>query len=321
MNHPLVSIIVPVYNVERYLARAVDSLLGQTYPHLDIILVDDGSTDRCPQICDNYARRDHRVRVIHKPNGGLSDARNVGLDRARGELLTFLDSDDYLATDAIGRFVRAMAHEGVDAVCCGLNLVDSDGRTYGQMKADANFTASGEDVVRRLLRDVYPYNFAHSKCYRSALFEGVRFPVGRLYEDIATTYRALARARRVSCLAECLYFYERGRAGNISSELHSAKAARSYFCGCLNSREHITFCRAHAPYADMLPTVGRRLATWAKLCLEAAIPLGREAYGGYVRRVQAVVHEAAVPLPLRLRLILRLSGLYFHLYPLVGRHQ
>lgn len=319
MNHPLVSVIVPVYNVERYLVRAVDSLLGQTYERLDIILVDDGSTDHCPQLCDDYARRDARVRVIHKPNGGLSDARNAGLDAARGELLTFLDSDDYLAPSTIGRFVQAFEADGVDAACCGLNLVDSAGHVCGQMKTDTLFTESGEDVVRRLLRDVFPYNFAHSKCYRRALFEGVRFPAGRLYEDIATTYRAVARARRVCCLAECLYFYERGRAGNISSELHSHKAARSYFCGCLNSREHAAFCRTHAEYADMLPTVGRRLASWAKLCLEAAIPLGREAYDDYVRRVRAVIDEAAVPLPLRLRLILRLSGLYYHLYPHIRR--
>lgn len=321
MNYLTVSIVVPVYNVERYLCRAVDSLLGQTYPYLDIILVDDGSTDRCAQICDDYAQKDSRVRVLHKPNGGLSDARNVGLDQMRGDLVTFLDSDDYLAPDAIERFTQVMQQANVDAVCCGLNLVDADGHVYAQMKTDTSFRTNGENAVKLLLKDVFPFNFAPSKCYRSRLFAGVRFPVGRIYEDIATTYLALAQAENVYCLSECLYFYERGREGNISSELHSQKAAHSYLCGCMNSCEHIAFCRRHAAYADMLPTVARSLSTWSKLCIEAAINLGREAYDDYCSRVKALLCEASVRTPLRLRFILWFCGLYYHLYPLFGRHR
>lgn len=188
MMHPQVSVIVPVYNVEHYIHRALDSLLNQTYPHLDIILVDDGSPDKCPQICDEYARKDNRVRVIHKKNGGLSDARNVGLDIATGEYITFLDSDDYILPDTVEKFLRTAHEQNVDVVCCGLNIIDTSGKIYDYRKCEASFKASGEAVVKLLLKDVFPYNFSPAKFYKRTLFDGIHFPVGRIYEDMATTY-------------------------------------------------------------------------------------------------------------------------------------
>ena len=115
----LISIIVPVYNVEQYLDRCVKSLLQQTYKNLEIILVDDGSPDRCGQMCDNYAKLDSRVLVIHKENGGLSDARNAGLSHAHGEYIAFVDSDDYIEADMISELYNACHNQDADIVVCG----------------------------------------------------------------------------------------------------------------------------------------------------------------------------------------------------------
>lgn len=319
MVNATVSVIVPVYNVEHYIHRAVDSLINQTYPHLEIILVDDGSPDRCPQICDEYARKDRRVRVIHKKNGGLSDARNAGLDIATREYLTFLDSDDYLSPDAIASFIQITREQDVDIVCCGLNIIDANGITYDYRKGDASFEASGQAVVKLLMKDVFPYNFSPAKFFKRRLFDGIRFPVGRIYEDMATTYLAVDRAKRVYCMKECMYFYERGRDGNISSELNSSKAAWSYYCGCLNCRERVSFCKEHREYADMLPTIARNFYICNKLCMESAICLGRKKYNVYCRRIKHILQSISIPLPIRMKIINRLSGIYYYLYPIIKR--
>lgn len=321
MMHSQVSVIVPVYNVEHYIHRALDSLLNQTYPHLDIILVDDGSPDKCPQICDEYARKDNRVRVIHKKNGGLSDARNVGLDIATGEYITFLDSDDYILPDTVEKFLRTAHEQNVDVVCCGLNIIDTSGRIYDYRKCEASFKASGEAVVKLLLKDVFPYNFSPAKFYKRTLFDGIHFPVGRIYEDMATTYIAISKANSVYCMKECMYNYERKREGNISSELNTIKAAWSYYCGCLNCEERISFCRQIPQYSDMLPIIVSNLYIWSKLCIETAINLDRDEYNAYCQKVKNILRDISVSMPLRIRLIARFSGIYYYLYPIIRRNK
>lgn len=315
----LVSVIVPVYKVESYICRAVDSLLNQTYRNLEIILVDDGSPDKCPKICDDYGHRDSRIRVIHKKNGGLSDARNVGLKVATGKYITFLDSDDYISLDAIEKFLRIAQEQNVDVVCCGLNLIDDHGEIYDYRKGDVSFKANGETVAKLLLKDIFPYNFCPSKFYKRTLFDGITFPVGRIYEDIATTYRVISKAASVYCMKECMYYYERGRNGNITSELNSIKAAWSYYCGCLNCKEIISFCRQFHEYSDMLPIVTNNLYIWSKLCMETAIHLGRGEYNAYCQKINDILRDLSVSMPLRIRLITRFSGLYYYLYPMIRR--
>lgn len=312
MENSLVSIIVPIYNVERYIHRAIDSLINQTYPYLDIILVDDGSPDNCPLICDEYARKDNRIRVIHKKNGGLSDARNAGLDIAKGEYLTFLDSDDYLALDAIEKFLRIVQHQKVDIVCSGLNIVNSHGYVYDYRKGDTSFKVSGKEAVKLLLKDTFPYNFSPSKLYKRELFNDIRFPFGRIYEDLATTYLAMHKANSVFCMKDCLYYYEREREGNITSELNSTKAAWSYYCGCLNSKEHIAFCQRFPIYAEMLPTLEHSLYIWSKLCIETAIKLGRKEYKSYCSKIKNILQETNVPMPLKIKIIIKYSDIYYY---------
>lgn len=317
MANPLVSIIVPIYNVEHYIHRAINSLLHQTYPFLDIILIDDGSPDKCPQICDEYARKDNRIRVIHKKNGGLSDARNVGLNLVRGEYLTFVDSDDYISPDTIEKFLKIIHEENVDVVCCGLNIINDKEVIYDHRAGNTSFKINGKTAVKLLLEDVFPYNFAPAKLYKQKLFEGIRFPVGRIYEDLATTYLVLNKAEKVYCMKECLYYYERGREGNITSELNSTKAVWSYYCGCLNSKERINFCQSFPDYTEMLPAQTKTFYSWSKLCIEAATKLGKNEYKTYCKKIRSIFHEIKAPMPLKIRVFIKFSNLYYYLYPIL----
>lgn len=317
MPNPLVSIIVPVYNVENYIHRAVDCLLNQTYSNLEIILVDDGSPDKCPQICDEYAKYDYRIKVIHKKNGGLSEARNVGLDIAKGEYITFMDSDDYISLDAIDLFLKCIEEQNVDVVCSGLNIVDNNGKIYDYRKGEISFMANSTEVVKLLLKDAFPYNFAPSKFFKRKLFDGVRFPVGRIYEDLATVYLAIHKAENIYCMKECLYYYERGRDGNITSELNTTKAAWSYYCGCLNSKEHISFCLQFSEYKDMFPILNHSLYIWSKLCIESSINLGKMDYKRYCKKIEDILSEIKTPISFKLKLILKFKIIYYYLYPIL----
>lgn len=311
MDTPTVSIIVPVYKVENYIRRAVDSLIRQSYADIEIILVDDGSPDSCPRICEDYAVADKRVKVIHKTNGGLSDARNVGIDAASGDFLFFVDSDDYLRDDAIAVLVGNMIAVDADIVCCGVDIIDEKGEVYESQVIETPVIISGADTVKKMFVGEFPKNYACNKLFRKKLFNGVRFPVGRLYEDIATVYRAVSRASKVSCITDSLYFYERGRVGNISSELISSKAARSYYHGVLNSVEHIQFCNGRYEYDDIFSSVEHNLYIWGKLCLESAAKLGRQEYREYHGKILSVIADNHISAPSRLSIILKFPLLFF----------
>ena len=127
MLNPLISVVVPIYNVDKYLDRCVESIIKQTYTNLEIILVDDGSSDNSPQICDNWNVKDKRIKVIHKENGGLSDARNVGLSFATGEIISFIDSDDWIEHEMFEKMLNRKKKDNSDIVSCGVKWVKEDG--------------------------------------------------------------------------------------------------------------------------------------------------------------------------------------------------
>lgn len=219
---PTLSVIVPVYNVEPYLRACVDSILAQTFPDFELILVDDGSTDGCPALCDAYEGQDPRVRVIHKENGGLSSARNAGMRSARAELLSFIDSDDFVHPQMFQTLVAPLL---VNA-CIGISMCTYQ-RCVGEDECDLRMKKLSDpeviDAVRALemvYADVVPnITFvAWNKVYRRELFEksGVEYPEGKLYEDGFTTYRLLYEAEKVALVDEQLYFY-RVRPGSIVS--------------------------------------------------------------------------------------------------------
>ena len=212
---PLISVIVPIYKVEPYLGRCVDSLLSQTYPHLEILLVDDGSPDRCGEMCDQYAAKDSRVKVIHKENGGLSDARNAGMAAANGELFGFVDSDDWVAPDFYEALWQAMEREDADVSCCGRYLVYGDRKVPRFTLPEPKVFEGGEAAVSAILLDDVLDSAAWDKLFRRELWEGLSFPVGKLSEDVAVMYRVFDRARRVAHIGVPAYFY-RQRPGSIT---------------------------------------------------------------------------------------------------------
>lgn len=196
-NNPLISIVIPVYNIEKFIGKCLDSIILQSYENLDIVVVDDGSMDGSIRICDEYAKKDKRVRVFHKKNGGLSDARNFGIKKARGKIISLVDGDDYIDVSFVKTMHEAMVRDDSDIVVCGFN--------DNVLKDEV---ISGEDAAEKLL--VKQENIeivAWNKLYKKELFEEIEYPVGEKHEDALTTYRILAAAKKVSYVSKPLYYY------------------------------------------------------------------------------------------------------------------
>lgn len=213
----LVSIVVPVYNMERYLKKCVDSLLSQTYANIEIILVDDGSRDGSLDICREYEASDPRVRAVHKKNGGLSSARNAGLDAMRGELVTFVDADDYLERDAVEVMACALADSGADIAYMQANLINPDYTVRSTKGSDTRGTSvtSSRDYIRGMCRKQKSESVC-DKLFRSSLFAEHRFPEGRLNEDFYFLSRLLMEELRVVEVDYAGYNYYQ-REGSITN--------------------------------------------------------------------------------------------------------
>ena len=204
----MISVIIPVYNVERYLDRCLQSVVEQTFRDLEILVVDDGSTDSSGQLCDQWSEHDSRIRVIHKTNGGLSDARNAALDVMTGEFVFMLDSDDWLQRDAIAVLHGLLVDHGADIAVGGWREVYED----AEMPETPSAPAQPRIYTRyEALRDIfYQKRLTHSawgRLYRAELFDGIRYPVGRLYEDLAIAYPLYSRASKVVQVDTPLYNY------------------------------------------------------------------------------------------------------------------
>jgi glycosyltransferase involved in cell wall biosynthesis len=199
----LISVIVPIYNVERYLEKCVDSIIAQTYRDLEIILCNDGSTDGCGAICDRYAGLDSRVRVVHKENGGLSDARNAGIEIARGSWYVFIDSDDFITPDTIERMhTAAVSTDSQIAVCNMIRIYDDGGTEPFYRPAQEQTLLAGETRFETLKQPS-----ACNKLFRADLFEGVRFPKGKFYEDTFVYHILAHRAKNIVLTGHDGYFY------------------------------------------------------------------------------------------------------------------
>lgn len=214
MKEYLVSVIVPVYNVNLYLKQCVDSILSQTYKKLEILLVDDGSTDNSGMICDDYAKIDQRVKVIHKKNGGLSDARNVALDICRGDYISFVDSDDYLSPCFYEILMGVMNSGNCDLVALKGGPSFWDGEEIPALAKDKDEFAvrylNSHDVLERMLYQEIA-TAAPFKLYKKEVFDNIRFPVGYLYEDVATTYKPFFNAKECAIVEADIYAYRKRR--------------------------------------------------------------------------------------------------------------
>lgn len=236
---PLISVIVPVYGVERYLDRCVESIVNQTYRNLEIILVDDGSPDACPAMCDDWAKRDARIRVVHKANGGLSSARNAGLDIATGSLIGFVDSDDWIAAAMYETMIGWMCgHEDADVVMCGTMREYEDGR---REPVDAQFPERSFTSQQAVHDFLYHRNRMASaswnKLYDARFFRGndaVRFPEGLNNEDYVMLAQVYPRMKGLYFNPEALYHYSL-RGGSITTaklNAHSFDRAKSADACC-----------------------------------------------------------------------------------------
>jgi len=203
----LITIVVPIFKVEKYLKRCIDSIIEQTYKNIEIILVDDGSPDKCGEIIDEYAKKDFRIKTIHKDNGGLSDARNAGIDVATGQYITFVDSDDYINDNYISLLYDAIVKEKSE-ISIGLHIVQYDtGTKKKKYTKQKNEIVNSKEALYRILYDKGVDLSAWAKLYKIELFNNIRYPKGRLFEDSATTYKLIDKATKISLVNEYIYNY------------------------------------------------------------------------------------------------------------------
>lgn len=219
-----ISIIVPVYKVEKYLEKCIDSIVKQSYRALDIILVDDGSPDHCGEICDAWAKKDKRIRVIHKQNGGLSDARNAGIEVAIGDFFMFVDSDDYIANNMVERLYCALKENNTDMSICGFEIIhenDNNVKDENKFFLLENEVITGEEALIRICqKGAVRYIVAWNKLYNRILFEKKRFPVGKIHEDEFLAHHILGTCKKISTISDICYFYVQ-RSDSIMSTLGS----------------------------------------------------------------------------------------------------
>lgn len=204
----LVSIVIPVYKVELYLEKCIESVINQTYKNLEILLVNDGSPDNCPKICDEYAQKDNRIKVIHKENGGLSDARNAGIDVATGKYITFIDSDDYISNDYVEYMYNLIKEYNTRMSTCETQIVHIEGDEKEAEYIQENIEIlTARDLFYKILFAKKSDVSAYSKMYETALFSDVRYPKGVVYEDTATTYKLVEKCEKIATGAKKCYFY------------------------------------------------------------------------------------------------------------------
>lgn len=230
----LISIIIPVYNVEKYLSLCLESVINQTYQNLEVIIVDDGSTDHSGMICDEYAKKDNRIKVIHQENGGLSDARNKGLMNAHGEYVAFVDSDDKLNLKMYETLYRLSQKLDSDLVFCELQRFSEDEPISFIEHIDEKMEKilTKEEAYQEILFNNNVGNYVMPKMYHKKVLEGIEFPQGRTYEDIAVMYKIIHKAKRIASTNEKLYYYLVGRTNAITSSYTRKKildSLQSYY--------------------------------------------------------------------------------------------
>lgn len=202
------SIVVPVYNVEKYLRKCIDSILNQTFKDFELILVDDGSLDNSGKICDEYKEKDDRIKVIHKKNGGLSDARNCGIDASKSEFISFIDSDDSIAPEMYEILYHNLMNASADVSTCGYYRCYQDKKVPNfQEQEDDVYVLTNEEAIKGILEDKRVSVEACCKIYRKSLFDEIRYPIGRLSEDAFTTPTVLSKANKIVGTTKPLLYY------------------------------------------------------------------------------------------------------------------
>ena len=208
-KEPLISVVVPVYNVEKYLSQCIESIICQTYNKLEIILVDDGSTDCSGKICDYYALNDSRIKVFHKKNGGLSDARNYGIAISRGELITFIDSDDVISSIFVKYLFELLENSNADIAICPYQKFSEKEIIFPDSiySPQPYILYTPEEALVEMLYQGCVHTGAHCKLYKKSLFDNISYPIGLYYEDLGTTYKLFLKSKMIVSSLKKLYGY------------------------------------------------------------------------------------------------------------------
>lgn len=303
----LISVIVPVFNVEKYIDRCIGSILAQTYKKLEIIIVDDGSNDSSGTIIDKYANEDNRIKVIHKSNGGLSDARNAGLSIATGSFLTFIDSDDYIEPNYIKNLLYALRNTGADISMCDLKLFyEHDNEAYDMEPSLelSEVVLDQEEAIKRALK-MQLRQSAWAKLYRADLFSSIRFPKGKIYEDLAVFYRLLLESQRVVIINSKDYNYQI-RAGSIMQSGFSEKQLVEIEI----IDEEMDIVEKHYPKLKKLIS-GRRIYSYLLVIKRMSKCSERSKYKDQIKNIRrrtieisrSLIMEKSIPLALKIKII------------------
>lgn len=222
---PIISIIVPIYNVEKYLPKCIESILNQNFKEFELILVDDGSPDRSGDICDKYASKDNRIKVIHKKNGGVSSARNAGLKAAIGDYIGFVDPDDYIDENMYKKLYELCKENYCDIGICRFNR-EINGKLTGKEIEDKIVTLNNMDAMRELFKgELYRFSLCN-KLFKRKCFNNVVFPEGRIHEDLSTTYKLFANSSKSVYTPYLGYIYVK-RENSILTSVYSEKRLQS----------------------------------------------------------------------------------------------
>lgn len=285
---PLISVIVPVYKVEPYLEKCVRSLTAQTLSDIEIILVDDGSPDRSGEMCEQFAREDSRITVYHKQNGGLSDARNYGIERAKADLLGFVDSDDFVDPDMYEVLYNNMMREGADISMCG-TLSEYAHKSLPAYKGNEYFTLDRETAAKMVLEGRKIQVSAWNKLYKKSLFENVRYPVGMIYEDANVILEIILGIEKAVVDTTPRYHYVH-REGSITTSVYRQKDKDIVAA----FEKNLKIAREHFP--DAVEAAEFRLY-WARFCLLDRMTMSREfAFKDDYAEQKAAVLKAFLPL-------------------------
>lgn len=269
MKNALITVVVPIYKVEAYLDECVQSILKQTYSNLEIILVDDGSPDRCGEMCEIYAEKDARVKVIHQKNKGLSGARNSAIDIATGEYITFVDSDDYLKEDMIEALYNEIIQYGAEMAVTVLESFFEDGTKSTNPHGEKIFVYTKEKALDCFLFNDYLTPCVCGKLYSISLWKSVRCPEGKLFEDQFTTYKLIDQCKKIVFDTTPRYYY-RKRVGSIG---HSSFSKRTYD---LNDAIHEEYDYIHSKYGEKVPNIATARITWEVVFINMMIVAGYE---------------------------------------------
>ena len=283
---PLISIIVPVYNVEPYLRRCLDSIVNQTYKNLDIILIDDGSTDGCGGICDEYVANDGRIKVVHQKNMGLSVARNVGLDIAEGKYVQFVDSDDWIEFSTCETILSIAIEKQADIVCFGYCELFPSGVVKNWC-----VDSSGEIEKTKIIREFASEtgiirDYVWNKLFAKRLFDDIRFPLGRCYEDIDVSYRLFHKASKIYGINTIFYNYFR-RKGSLAHNRYSPNSIKDRLY--IRKRRFEFMLNNYPSFADL-----QLISLLREMMIGISELKGEPDYKGYIMDMDSFVSQYRV---------------------------